>query len=260
VRSAAPQLSLFPPDDPFLEAAGADGSADASPDFSVRKSARAKRLSIKVYPRGRVEVVVPKRTRPADVAAFVAESQDWICKARDSFACSHKPEPFALPQHIELPAVGRDITVRYLPKDGRTVRYRFSGNCLTLSGRIDDEKACVAAIRRWLSGLAKAEFAPRLRALSDLIGIDYCRMQVRAQRTCWGSRSSSGTLSLNLCLMFLQPDLMRYLMIHELCHGRHMNHSKRFWRLVGRFEPRYRALDAELTECWQVVPSWLGIY
>jgi len=226
----------------------------------VRESARAKRLSIKVYPRGRVEVVVPRRTRPADVAAFVAENQQWIRKARNSFAASHAPEAFALPQVIELAALGRSIAVRYQPQGGRTVRYRFSANCLTLSGKIGDEKACIGAIRRWLAGLAKVEFAPRLQALSDLTGIDYRRMQVRAQRTCWGSRSSSGTLSLNLCLMFLRPELMRYLMIHELCHGRHMNHSKRFWRLVGRYEPAYQTLDAELTECWRSVPSWLGIY
>jgi predicted metal-dependent hydrolase len=85
-------------------------------------------------------------------------------------------------------------------------------------------------------------------------------MHIRAQRTCWGSHSSSGTISLNLCLLFLRPAVVRYLMLHELCHGRHMNHSKRFWKLVGQFEPDYRMLDRELTECWQEVPGWVGIY
>jgi len=258
VHGTAPQLSLFPPDDPFLEV-GRPGESVA-PGFIVRESARARRLSIKVYPRGKVEVVVPRRTRPADVEAFVEENRAWIERARDSFAVIHPPEPFALPQVIELPAIERVVTVRYLQSEGKTVRYRLTGDCLRLTGRIKDEKACVAAIRRWLGGIAKEEFAPRLQALSNLTGIDYKKMQVRAQRTCWGSRSSSGTLSLNLCLMFLCPELMRYLMIHELCHGRHMNHSKRFWRLVARFEPRYRCLDRELGEGWRSVPSWLGIY
>lgn len=230
------------------------------PGFSVRESARARRLSIKVYPRGKVEVVVPKRTRPGVVAAFVTENQAWIRRARDAFAQEHKPEPFALPQSIELPAVEQLVTVRYVPKDGNTVRFRFSGGCLTLSGRVTNEKACIGAIRRWLAGFAKQEFTPRLQSLSALTGIHYSKMQVRAQRTCWGSRSSSGTLSLNLCLLFLQPELLRYLMLHELCHGRHMNHSKRFWGLVGRFEPGYRKLDRELTEGWKSVPAWLGIY
>lgn len=256
VRGTAPQLLLFPPDDPLREII----RPGESPGFSVRESARARRLSIKVYPRGKVEVVVPKRTRPGVVAAFVTENQAWIARARDAFAEEHKPEPFALPQIIELPAVASVVTVRYAPKAGKTVRFRFCGNSLTLAGRVTDEKACIAAIRRWLAGFAKQEFAPRLQSLSALTGICYSKMQVRAQRTCWGSRSSSGTLSLNLCLLFLEPELLRYLMLHELCHGRHMNHSKRFWELVGQFEPGYRKLDKALSNGWKSVPSWLGIY
>jgi len=260
VHGKTAQLPLFPADDPHLQSTGVAESPDHTPIFSVRESARARRLSIKVFPRGKVEVVVPKRTRPGTVAAFVAENQDWIRRARDSFATEHPPEPFALPRTIELPAVGRVIAVNYRQKPGKTVRYGCSGECLTLSGRISDEKACIGAIRRCLAALARQEYAPRLNALSELTDLHFSRIQVRAQRTCWGSRSSSGTLSLNLCLLFLRPELMRYLMIHELCHARHMNHSKRFWRLVGRFEPGYRALDRELTEGWRSVPSWLGIY
>ncbi|MCH7822625.1 MAG: M48 family metallopeptidase, partial [Proteobacteria bacterium] len=54
------------------------------------------------------------------------------------------------------------------------------------------------------------------------------------------------------------PALVRYLMIHELCHARHMNHSRRFWRLVGKFEPDCKRLDRALTEAWKQIPVWLG--
>ena len=256
MHATAPQLSLFPPDDPYLDTPRRGGE----PPISIRESARARRLSIKVFPRGGVEVVVPRRTRASDVAAFVAENAEWIRNARDSFAAQHNPEPFALPQEIELPAIGRRFTVRYVDKPGSSVRYQSAADCVTVSGNIGNEKLCVAALRRFLAGVARREFAPRLENLATLTGIGFSRLQVRAQRTCWGSRSSSGTLSLNLCLLFLPPELVRYLMIHELCHGRHMNHSKRFWNLVARFEPRYRELDKALAEGWKAVPSWLGIY
>ena len=82
---------------------------------------------------------------------------------------------------------------------------------------------------------------------------------MRAQRTCWGSRSCSGTVSLNLCLLFLEPALLDYLIVHELCHGRHMNHSRRFWALVGRHVPDYRRLDRCLGDSWRAVPAWLGV-
>jgi predicted metal-dependent hydrolase len=251
VRGVAPQLPLFPEqDEPGFEAG-----------FEIRVSARARRLSIKVFPRGRVEVVVPKRTRPGDVQSFVNENSEWIRRARESFALKHPPEPFRLPESIELRGLDRTVSVRYEPRPGsKSVRFRSSLGAVILSGRIGNEKLSVKALKRWLASVAKKEFEPKLRALSELTQTPYNKLQVRAQRTCWGSRSSSGTISLNLCLLFLEPELLRYLMIHELCHGKHMNHSKSFWRFVGRFEPDFRRLDRELTECWNRVPNWMGIY
>ena len=231
------------------------------PGFSVRESGRAKRLSIKVYPRGRVEVVVPKRTRARDVQSFVDENRDWIRRTRESFAAQHPPEPFALPERIRLAAIDRRFDVDYRPRPGAaSVRYRRRKDDLVLSGDVADEKRCVAAIKRWLAAVAKEEFEPRLRDLSTLTGQPFARLQVRGQKTCWGSHSSTGTISLNYCLLFLEPALVRYLMVHELCHARHMNHSRRFWRAVSRFEPEYRRLDRNLGDAWPRIPGWLGIY
>ena len=252
MQSTAIQLRLFPPE---------SEKPGQLPGFSVRESNRAKRLSIKVYPRGRVEVVVPRRTRPREVQEFVSENREWIERARESFAANHPPEDFALPALVHLRALDRVVRVRYVELAiAKSVRYGYSRGVLTLSGQTADDAQCVAAIRRWLSATAKREFEPRLQALSALTESPFARMHIRAQKSCWGSRSSSGTISLNLCLLFLEPDLLRYLMIHELCHGRHMNHSKRFWKRVRRFEPDYRRLDRALTEAWRDVPAWLGLY
>ena len=153
--------------------------------FSVRESGRARRLSIKVFPRGRVEVVVPKRTRPAEVREFVEAHRDWISKVRASFAAEHPPEPFALPTSIHLPGIDRAFCVRYERDDGSSsVRYRLRGNTLILAGRTNDEKLCVAALKRWLIALGKKEFMPLLRSLSALTNNAFKKMHVRGQRTC----------------------------------------------------------------------------
>jgi predicted metal-dependent hydrolase len=252
VQSASQQLPLFP---------AANDEPDQVSGFSVRVSARAKRLSIKVFPRGKVEVVVPRRTRPKEVRNFVEANREWIDNARRSFAAEHPPEPFALPDVIHLRTIDQVVRVRYRREKGaESVRYRMSGGVLTLSGQTDDDKLCVRALRRWLTTTARNEFEARLRALAILTEAPFKKLQIRCQRTCWGSRSSSGTNSINLCLLFLTPLLTRYLLIHELCHGRHMNHSKRFWQLVGRYEPDYRELDRQLGESWRQVPTWLGVY
>jgi predicted metal-dependent hydrolase len=89
------------------------------------------------------------------------------------------------------------------------------------------------------------------------LGLGFSRIQIRRQRTRWGSCSATGTISLNVCLMFLEPAVVRYLFVHELCHTRHMNHSSRFWALVEHYEPDYRRLDRELLRGWQAVPAWM---
>ncbi|MCH9693074.1 MAG: M48 family metallopeptidase [Gammaproteobacteria bacterium] len=251
MHSAAEQLPLFPDED----------EPDTMSGFSVRQSGRAKRLSIKVYPRGKVEVVVPKRARAADVRAFVEDHKEWIRNAREKFAALHAPEPFALPKTIRLDGIQSCFSVRYVPvADAKGVNYRTQSDEVVLTGRVDDEKLCVAALKRWLISLAKNRYLPLLRSLSASTGNNFKKMHVRGQRTCWGSHSSSGTISLNYCLMFLDAEHLRYVMIHELCHARHMNHSRRFWSLVGQFEPDYKTLDKDLNESWKKIPTWVGIY
>ena len=251
VQQVASQLSLFSDAEILDDASG----------FSVRESGRAKRLSIKVYPRGRVEVVVPRRTSARTVQAFVDEHRDWIRDTRATFAAEHPPEPIALPTSVHLPAIGRAFCVRYERDDGGTsVRFRVVGNTVVLAGATGDERQCVVALRRWLTALAKKEYLPRLRDLSALTGNAFRKLHVRGQKTRWGSHSSSGTISLNYCLMFLDPGHLRYVMIHELCHARHMNHSRSFWRLVGAFEPDFRRIDRDLDQCWKRIPAWIGIY
>ncbi|MEK6536597.1 MAG: M48 family metallopeptidase, partial [Actinomycetota bacterium] len=73
----------------------------------------------------------------------------------------------------------------------------------------------------------------------------------------WGSCSPSGTISLNQKLLFLPDRLVRYVLVHELCHTAHMNHSQRFWSRVRRYEPAMAEHRRELGESWQLVPPWL---
>lgn len=251
MQNPASQLPLFAEHD----------EPDSISGFSVRVSGRAKRLSIKVFPRGRVEVVVPKRTRPAEVREFVESHRDWIRNARDQFAADYTPEPFVLPRRVQLDGVGKLFDVEYHSRPNATsVSHRSNESRVVLSGATADERLCVAALKRWLTSLAKKEYAPQLRTLATMTGNSYKKMHVRGQRTCWGSHSSTGTISLNYCLMFLDPAHLRYVMIHELCHARHMNHSRRFWSLVGRFETDYRQLDKDLNSSWKKIPTWVGIY
>jgi predicted metal-dependent hydrolase len=95
-----------------------------------------------------------------------------------------------------------------------------------------------------LRDLASRELPLRLQALAALHSIPAPTVQVRNQRARWGSCSARRCISLNWRLVQAPPDVLDYIILHELAHLRHMNHSRRFWDEVARLCPRYEAAEA----------------
>jgi predicted metal-dependent hydrolase len=240
----SPQLQLF-------------DSRSAADRWTVRVSGRARRLSVRVYPGGRVEVVVPPGASPAAVQKFIGTHRQWIHRRVEDLSTAVAMDD-SRPASVKLPAIGRHYAVEYAFSAEPTARVRVAGeNVLVVSGPLHNDRAIAAALRNWLADLAQEQLGNELAKVAAEGGFRYARAQIRRQRTRWGSCSASGTISLNVCLLFLRPQVLRYLLVHELCHTRHMNHSAKFWALVASFEPDYRALDRELLRGWQSVPGWM---
>ena len=128
---------------------------------------------------------------------------------------------------------------------------------LALAGDSSDARQVRRALRDWLAREARALLGPALADCARDMGVEYRRVAIRRQRTRWGSCSTRGTISLNGCLLFQTPQVMRYLLVHELVHTRHMNHSRSFWAEVARHCSEHARLDAELLDGWRRVPSWV---
>jgi predicted metal-dependent hydrolase len=234
-------------------------SRDATQRWNVRVSRRARRLSVRVYPGGSVEVVVPPGASPVTIERFVGTHRKWIEERVADLSTVAAAVDQSRPVSIDLPAIGRKFLVQYRPSanDSR-VRVSFAGEgWLLVSGDLGNEQRIAKALRDWLLSLAQMELKRELEQTARRCGLNFRRLQIRRQRTRWGSCSASGTISLNVCVLFQDPAVMRYLLVHELSHTRHMNHSRRFWTLVESFEPEYRRLDRELLRGWQHVPGWM---
>jgi predicted metal-dependent hydrolase len=225
--------------------------------WNVRISRRARRMSMRVFPGGRVEVVVPQGAGLPAVERFVARHRDWAERRSQELLALAPQAAERRPDSIRLHLLDRHWPVQFVP--GRRVRVEEVGDGAVLRVHAPSwtDRHASQALVPWLTRLASHELSHRLRPLSHELGIDYARMTVRRQRTRWGSCSTRGTISLNVCLLFQRPEVVRYLMIHELCHRRHMNHSKRFWSLVASFETDWKPLDAELLQGWRHVPAWV---
>lgn len=102
-----------------------------------------------------------------------------------------------------------------------------------------------------LAGLRKRakQVIPELVAeLAPVVGVTYGRVSIRAQKTRWGSCSSKGNLNFNCVLMLLPENVQRYVVVHELCHRKEMNHSAAFWKEVAKFQPSYKEDRKQLRE------------
>jgi predicted metal-dependent hydrolase len=227
-----------------------------SSDLSVRISKRARRMFLHVRPPLGVELVVPAGTKPRIVEAFVRAHRGWIDAAHAEIAREYAADRSARPERVTLKCTGRDVSVAYVWMPRHRQRWSAGTSQLRLHCRRNDFSDAPELLRGWLLAEARQALPARLLEEARRVGTQPERVQVRLQRTRWGSCSARGTISVNASLLFLAPELARYLFVHELCHLMHMNHSRAYWRQVARYEPDYERLDAELALSWQRIPWW----
>ena len=204
-------------------------AADDLP-YSIRRSDRASRVRVRVDPHGGVEVVLPRRTPASAAPAAVAELRPWI--ERRLREASAVREAVAA-RGATLPYLGCALQLR--PERGRT-RVHRRGDTLLVPA--DSERAR-AAIERWYRRAAAAEIAPRLDAAAQVLGTTYASLSIRGQRTRWGSCSARGAMSFNWRLLLAPEAVLDYVVWHEACHLRVMDHSSTFWTLVRQHCPGF---------------------
>lgn len=224
--------------------------------FTLRHSQRAKRLAINVSPEKGVELVCPRRTSARAATKFLQQQRAWVLKNKHVWQL--EKENLQLPEKIQLTALDQVWPVQYETQLSDIVRPRLlqrPDNSLVYWGQRDTAIVC-ALLRKWCHAQAKQHLQLRLRQWSAYSGLRYHRLSLRAQRTRWGSCSSERNISLNYKLIFMPQAAVDYVLLHELAHTEHMNHSPAFWNLVARFLPDYRDRQRLLRKSQLQIPHW----
>jgi len=206
-------------------------------------------------------VVLPVGFDERRVPQILAEKADWINRTQKRLA--RLPRPAApelaqpLPERIHLPLTGESWTVEYVSSKTRSITLTQPGShTLRLTGAVSSRSQCGAALRRWTNRRAKTVLPGLLRNTARELGFTIGKISIRNQRTRWGSCSRLKSISLNQKLIFLSPELVRYVMLHELCHTRVMSHSSKFWNLVTSHDPAYKKKIKLLRESTKYLPVW----
>jgi predicted metal-dependent hydrolase len=198
--------------------------------YEIRRSPRARRVRVNVDAARGVEVVLPQRTPTRAAAAAVQELRPWIERR---LAELERARAVVAARSDTVPYL--DQTLRLVAQPGRTRVHRRGSELLVPAG---EER--LPALERFYRRAAQAEIAPRLDAACAALGMSYTRLSIRSQRTRWASCSRSGAMSFNWRLLLAPESVLDYVVWHEACHLRVMDHSPRFWKLVKSGCPDYR--------------------
>jgi len=222
----------------------------SSIEYSLKVSTRAQHVRLRVNPYRGLEITIPKRFPKKQIPSILQQHETWITRQLQKL--QHNLQQAELPTSIELSCIDQTFSIRY--QHASKTRLMESSHQLVI--RHDSELQAIKRLRQWVRDQARDMLTPQLEKIADEFGFTFEKAIFRSQKSRWGSCSSSGTISLNDQLVFMPQAAVRYLMIHELCHTRHMNHSRQFWQLVNRCCPQYEKYEQFLNHGRDRVPGW----
>lgn len=196
-------------------------------------------IRLRIDQRGRIGISMPMRAPLFFAKELVNNSREDIRRNLQVLAKNR-----AVLRHGEL--IGK--THKLAIQTGATKASRIAGTTLEITlppnadiESVETQEYIRNAALKALRTQAKAYLTRRLQMLASTHSFAFERIRFTNAGTRWGSCSTSGTISLNIWLMQLPFELIDYVLIHELCHTRQMNHSADFWDLVAKIVPDYKA-------------------
>lgn len=218
-------------------------------EYTLIRSSR-KTLALNIDRDGRLIVRAPYRLSVERIEQFIAEKADWIEKhtAAVNLRTEQKNERLNVPP-TELPLFGRLCPVVNEKPYGYTDGVFYLPEGMTL-------ESLVPYLHKLYTRIAKEALIPRVQTLSEQTGLMITAVKINSAKTRWGSCSAAKSVNLSHRLIAADPRLIDYVIIHELCHTVHMDHSHDFYRLVENFLPDYKEREKGLKEVSRMLTEY----
>ena len=200
---------------------------------------RSRSIKISINQTGEVVVTSPKWTPKWAIKKFIESSKPWIeqhvtqVKQRANFGVQANEGLIFGKKYQKIIRVIDHLSHSQVKVEAQQLIIELPSD--------KSEKFGTDKLNGFLRRTAEKYLLPRTKQLADKMKIDYGRITLREQKTRWGSCSSTGNLNFNWRLVHAPPAVIDYVIIHELAHRKHMDHSTNFWALVERFDPEYKS-------------------
>ena len=204
--------------------------------IEINKLVRSKRktLSLIVEPDGTLTVRAPLRMKEADIWGFIEAKKNWI-KRKQAQALKDVPVPLRFVDGEKFLYLGQEIPLRII-QDGQPALVMDGVFKLTKSAQPQAE----AYLDKWYRKQARKVITERISHFARNHDFAVRKIRISSARTRWGSCSSKGTLSFTWRLVMAPMEIIDYVVVHELCHLKELNHSKSYWERVAAILPDYK--------------------
>lgn len=208
-----------------------------------RTHPRARHIKIRVQPPDQVIVVTPRWIKPADITRFLSQQEAWVQMQLE------KVSKYTFGETTDTVTVFGKIYQKCISyQANRPSGVNIESNQLFINPLVDPnltsasklDSSIRTQLHSFLKRTASQYIIPRTQALSEQMSLTYRQLTLRAQKTRWGSCSSQKNVNFNWRLVHCPTEIIDYVIIHELAHLKHMNHSTQFWQLVTQHNPAHR--------------------
>ncbi|MDA1079214.1 MAG: SprT family zinc-dependent metalloprotease [bacterium] len=213
--------------------------------YTLRRSRRSASISIRINGDKTIHVTAPYLVPSFMVDLFVKKQADWIeqqLKKLQHKAVAESSESILL--------FGKRYNKKNISDQTQPTGFLIDDQDLVYNNRVqsiaNNSSTYTNAVARFLRQTAELYLLPKSHQLAKKMHVQFSKITLREQRSRWGSCSSQGSINFNWRLVHFAPVVIDYVIVHELAHLVHHNHSAQFWALVAKFAPEYHQAKKEL--------------
>lgn len=211
--------------------------------FVIRRSAKAKYMRLQISVADGLEIIIPQKIKNIDVDEFLRSKKKWIKK--HSNRLNEKTGFFYFGKRIDV--------LEQFDLFDKNFSFNYTGEKLIISCPVGTGGKKEELFNFWIREKAEEYIPPRVSFLAQKHGFNFGKIVIRNSKTRWGSCTSKKNLSFSSKLMYFNHKVIDYVIIHELCHTIHLNHSKSFWGLVEEKMPMFKFYQRQLSDPSQII-------
>ena len=209
--------------------------------YQVIYQKKRKHLQLRILSTTQLEIIAPNKFPKSHIEQIIHEKTNWIIKKIQHLTViKANPTNKSITHGQTILYLGHPHLLHFIKGNIPHPTIHLDHQQIIITMPVENTLAAESLVKEWYCSAARTLLLAKTTFWAKEINVQPQRITIKEQKTRWGSCSSRGNLNYNWRIIMAPPEVIDYLVIHELCHLRVLNHSSLFWKEVGRFSPKFK--------------------